>query len=152
MNLEDIRIADDVFRVYYNAYKNNQMVGTEEVKENLNIANQQFQEALLYIEAEDFIEINNKGFGTGAVYKLTKRGFSFFSKTTLEKHLTKNEDVQPTTTNIFNGDINESNFQVGDKNNQTNSNEHKKDYLKEIVIGIVIVLIGGYLVYMLGWN
>lgn len=152
MNIEDIRIADNVLRVYYNAYKKNQLVGTEEVQELLNINIQQFQEALLYIESEDFIEINNKGFGTGVVYKLTKQGFSFFSKTTLEENLKKKEDFRQTTNNVFNGDINDSIFQSGHNNSQINANNEKKGYFKEIIIGVVVALVVAYVTYRLGWN
>jgi hypothetical protein len=156
MNLDDIRIADNVLRVYYQCRKNNKIIGTDEVEKQLNLNKAQLDETLVYLEAEYYIEISNKGYGTGPIYEITKRGFAFFSKTTIEQSLVKNEQPpHPGIINNFHGNFEHSNIVAGTGNSQVINEQAKepwyKEYLKEIFIGFILLLVS-YFVYYFGWR
>jgi len=156
MNLEELQIADKVLRIFYQCYRNNQMIGTKEIEKDLNIDANQLNDAILYLEADGYIQASNKGYGTGPVYKITKTGFAFFSKTTLEKSIFRNEQSsQIGTVNHFHGNIKNTNLQVGNDNYQTNVKIEKqpwyKEYLKEMFVALLLLLVG-YLTYFFGWK
>lgn len=156
MDAKEIEIVDIVYRAYYNAYKKNQMIGVFDVARQHQLTIEQVKTAILFLEGENQIKCNNKGFdpiNSGPVYTLTPQGFSWFAKTCyvdelVNKRITPKETI---TNHIYGG-----NNQIGNNNNsQVNNEPDKKEnlfakYSKEIIIGVIITLIGGFLLKYFG--
>lgn len=155
MDAEEIKVIDIVYRTYYNAYKKNEMIGVFDVAQQHQLTVEQVKTAILFLEGEKQIKFNNKGFdpiNSGPVYALTPEGFSWFAKTCyVDELLKKRQDSKEITTNHIYGGYN----QIGDNNRQVNNDTTKKEniftkYLTEIVIGVIITVIGGFLLKHFG--
>lgn len=145
MNLEDIKKVDAIYRVYYNAYKKNEMVGIYDVARETELSNKEVEEAILFLEGENKIAISNKGFdpiNSGVVYRLTKEGFTWFAKTNYENELINkpNSTSGSSVMNIYGG-----NNQLGNDNVQNcgvgNKESGFRKYLTKIIIGVIIALL-----------
>lgn len=155
MDAEEIKITDIVYRTYYNAYKKNEMIGFFDVARQHQLTTEQVKTAILFLEGEKQIKLNNKGLdpiNSGPVYALTPQGFSWFAKTCyVDELLNERQDSKETTTNHIYGGYN----QIGNNNRQINNDSIKKEnlfskYLIEIVIGAIIAVIGGFLLKHFG--
>lgn len=156
MNVEDIKKVDIVYRVYYNAYKKNEMVGVYDVAQETQLSPQEVNEAILFLEGENRIVFSNKGFdpiNSGVVYRLTKEGFTWFAKTNYENELINkpNSASGSSVMNIYGG-----NNQLGNDNIQNFGIENKgsncKKHLKEIIIGVIITILGAAIAAYLNLN
>jgi len=141
MNAEEIEQVDIVYRSYYSAYQSNRMIGIYDVARENNLTNQEVDRAILFLEGEGQIEMNNKGFdpvNSGVVYKLTKSGYAWFAKTCYVDELLKRPTIpKSSTTNHIYGGIN----QIGNKNNQTIDDEKKEKVFTKHSIAIIIAII-----------
>ncbi|MGN7986472.1 MULTISPECIES: toll/interleukin-1 receptor domain-containing protein [Pedobacter] len=100
MDAQEIVIVDIVYRAYYHAYQKNEMRGIVDIANENGLSLEDVKRSILFLEGENQIKFDNKGYDpvkSGAVYKLTKSGYSWFAKTCYENELL-NRTKPPVTT------------------------------------------------------
>ncbi len=173
MNDKEIEVTDIVYRAYYNAYRENQMIGVIDVANGNGLTVDQVNKAILFLEAEDKIKFSNKGFdpiNSGVVYSLTKQGYSWFAKTCYVDELIKKPsipiDTNPTnyvhvqnstgvqignTTHLFNSD-NSSQINNTPINRSESPKKTEEPMIKKILIAVISgIILFFILAFIKGW-